>query len=221
MSKGGGKEVEKPQTSKNNKQRNVTTHSDIDADIGDLYEEADESGPTSPTPATKGPIPSIGEHPALRSVDRQWTALESDNALERILQKLNRLTVSNDRNRDELALQISENAVDVPNAVEEVLDETLGKIYKRIAKRQGEAAEAIARVEGMAAGGMVALSEKLDKLLGRGEGPKVEALECKIEEVSGQLVSMAQHVRSQQRLLDSILEKVSTPSPPQQTQSPG
>ena len=131
--------------------------------------------------------------------------MESDNALERILKAVGTRAS---------AYQLTENVENVHNAIEEILEEIMSKLSKRMIKRLGETAETVARVEGMAAGGMVALSEKLDKLLQRAESPKVEALEHKIEEILGQLVSMAQRGRRQQELLDRVLEKVSTPPPP-------
>ena len=41
-----------------------------------------------------------------------------------------------------------------------------------------------------------------------------DVLERRVEELSGQLVNLAQRARQQQELLDKIWEKVNTPPPP-------
>ena len=72
-----------------------------------------------------------------------------------------------------------------------------------------ETGEAVQSLSTIAFNQMNALTSKVDLLVKtRSQDP----LERRIEELSGQLVSLAQRSRQQQELLDRILEKVLTPS---------
>ena len=65
---------------------------DDDDNIGDLYEDCSESEPVSPTAGEKyaGP-PTRGGEKTLRSVDRQWSALESEDAHRALLARMKKL----------------------------------------------------------------------------------------------------------------------------------
>ena len=62
---------------------------DDDDNIGDLYEDCSESEAVSLTPGEKytGPSTSGGEE-TLRSVDQQWSAMESEDSQRALLAKM-------------------------------------------------------------------------------------------------------------------------------------
>ena len=78
------------------------------------------------------------------------------------------------------------------------------------AKGLQENGKAIAGLNKSAATQLASLISKVDLLV---KSRTNDALERKVEELSGQLVSLARRSRQQQELLDKILEKVSTPPP--------
>ena len=73
--------------------------------------------------------------------------------------------------------------------------------------------KAVSGLATMAASQLATLLQKVDEL-GKTRSCPPDTLERKVEELSGQLVSLAQQSRQQQGLLGKIWEKVSTPPPP-------
>ena len=140
--------------------------------IDDLYEDISESEPTSPTPAERytGPRPAGGE--TLRAVDGQWAALESEKAHEDILVRVNKI------------LDNQYNEGYQRNDAEER--------FRRLGKESKETSEAVKGLSIKAASQLTALTSKVDLLVkSRSQDP----LERKVEELSGQLVSVAQRMR--------------------------
>ena len=165
---------------------------DCDAidDADDLYEDASESEPSSPTPGEKYAGPSTRDgRKTLREVDRYWTALESETAHDDIVNRLNQIV---DRQYN------------------------LGYKVRDMVESSKEVSEVTKRLTTTAATQLNALTSKVNLLVKtRNQDP----LERKVEELSGQLVSLAQRARQQQELLDKVLEKVSAP-PTVQVQVP-
>ena len=204
-SKGKGREVEEPQTPKNNKQQNVTGRISryaqyVDSD-DEVYEDVSESEIDSPTPTEeyKGPRLRDGTK-TLRSADHQWTALEAEDAQQALLKWMDRLM-------EAAKTQVANGLLDGRRIA--LLDLDRPKIMQALTtmEREGrETKEAIGGLATKAAAQLDSLTSKVDLLV---KTRNNDNLERKVEELSGQLVSLAQRSQKQQELLNRILEKAS------------
>ena len=84
--------------------------------------------------------------------------------------------------------------------------------YLGLPTKTGYTSEAVKRLSTIAATQMTAITSKVDTLA---KSCNQDFLERKIEELSGQLINLTQRSHQQQKLLDKILEKASTPPTPQ------
>ena len=193
-SKGKEKEVEIHQTPNNldmtvqemisyyARKRNVRCDADDDigSDDDDKYEDASEPEVDSPTPGEKyaGPSTRDGQK-TLRSADRQWMALESEDVYAALSAALIGIAVLNKLNTGRIAKL---------HLQRPKLDNFLATITT-----QGKGTdEAIKRLTTIAANQLNALTSKVDLLV---KSRNQDALERKVEELSGQLVSLAQRSR--------------------------
>lgn len=124
---------------------------------------------------------------SLFEADRQWSPLESEEALQRIPRGLVGLAMSTEKIESSMSLSHEE-------AMEPLYDET-SFLKKHQTKAQKESGKAIRAITSMVATGLSAPSDKVEKLA---SCPTQDILERKVEELSGQLTNLAQRSRQQQ-----------------------
>lgn len=169
------------------------------------YEDASKPEIDSPTPGEKyfGPSTMDGQK-TLREVDHQWTAMESDHVHGNTTRML------------EIIIERQKKAqVDISRVEGENIGEKIDSLkagYYQMRKAVGSISKTAASQLNALSSKADSISSKVDSLLTTHNQAPIER---KIEELSGQLVSLAQRLRQQQALLDRVLEKVSTPSVPQ------
>ena len=190
---------------------------DESTDNDEDYEDAsasDESEQESPTPATrkgKGPL-SRGEKVFL-DADRSWTAAEAEEAQLELSGFFVALAESFAKEATKNEGQYTRLSGDTVQTLDRAdgLAYMVGQVQKHTqdsAKVVQSVAKAVDSLAKTAATKLTGLDKEVKELTQR---RTTDDLERKVEEISGQLVSLAQRSRQQQDLLERILCKVEAP----------